>query len=182
MSEHAKKFVNYLQGLKKAQNRGALAALRHSLAFAPGVYPPAYPYVERFVPLDSHAQDSFRLALYIVAGLYAFHPEQRDQSFASSLGEVLHRRGSSSLERRFVSLLGADPENLADYLRHSASLLAAEGIGCDYAALIDDVSTWLNSFNESDRRDLIRQRWARDFYRHAQPVTEAEPANQEKDD
>lgn len=182
MSEHAKKFVTYLQGLKKAQNRGALAAMRHSLAFVPGAYWKAFPYVERFVPQDLHVQDSLRLALYIVAGLYALHPEQREQSFASSLGELLRKRESQSLEKRFVALLGADPENLADYLRQSISLLAAEGIGCDYAALVDDVTIWLNPFIDPDRRDGVRQRWARDFYRALQPVTEAETANPEKDD
>ena len=45
------------------------------------------------------------------------------------------------------------------------SLLAADGIGCDYARLLDDLSRWLNSAGDPS---LLRQRWARDFYRAAQ--------------
>ncbi|MGI0813526.1 hypothetical protein ACRCPG_33695 [Pseudomonas aeruginosa] len=37
MSEHAEQFIAHLHALKE-RDRGALAALRHSLAFAPGCY------------------------------------------------------------------------------------------------------------------------------------------------
>lgn len=180
MSDHTQKFIRHLQHIKE-RDRGALAILRRSLSFEPGAYPAAYPYVERYVPQDRHAQDSFRLALYVVAGLYASHPVQSEQSFAGSLGELLRKRESPSLEKRFVALLGADPENLADYLRQSVSLLASEAIGCDYAALTNDVAIWLDPRIDPDRRDAVRQRWARDFYRHAQPFSEPETANQDKD-
>lgn len=164
MSEHARKFVEYLQALK-SQNTGATAVLRHSLTFAPGADPKSFPYVERFVGHDWHERDARRLALYAVAGLFARHPEQRSQSFAASLGELMRRRDSQSIEKRFIALLGADAENLVDYLRQTISLLAADSIGCDYVALLDDLSVWLNPFADPDRRDHLRQKWARDFYR-----------------
>lgn len=164
MSEYAQAFVDHLETLRN-RDRGALATLRHSLAFEPGAYPPAYPYVERFVGAEQHPQAPQRLALYIVAGLYARSPRQAERRFATALGVLMRNRESASIEQRFIALLGADPENLHDYLRQNFSLLAADDLGCDYASLLDDVSRWVNPWLDPQRRDHIRQRWARDFYR-----------------
>ncbi|MCY1534317.1 CRISPR-associated protein Cse2 [compost metagenome] len=167
MSEHAEQFITHLEALK-ARDRGALAALRHSLAFEPGSYPKAFPYVERFAGAAAHERDARRLALYAVAGLFARHPQQASQSFATALGELLRRRGSASIEGRFIALLGADAENIVEYLRQGVSLLDAEGVGCDYVRLLDDLSHWMNPTADPGR---LRQRWARDFYRAAQAPT-----------
>ncbi len=169
MSEHAEQFIAHLNALKE-RDRGALAALRHSLAFEPGCYPRAFPYVERFAGAAVHERDARRLALYAVAGLFARHPQQGTQSFAAALGELMARRQSPSIEGRFIALLGADAENIVDYLRQAVSLLAADGIGCDYARLLDDLSQWLNPHADPSR---LRQRWARDFYRAAQATHES---------
>ncbi len=176
MSEHAQKFIEHLQALEQ-RDRGALAALRHSLAFDPGTYPGAFPYVERFAGSAVHERDARRLALYAVAGLFAMHPVQGAQSFAASFGELMSRRGSDSIEKRFIALLGADPENIVVYLRQAASLLAADNIGCDYVRLLDDLSQWMNANTDPAGLDRLRQRWARDFYRSAQSETELETDN-----
>lgn len=162
MSEFGKRFVEHLQCLRE-QDRGALATLRRSLSFAPGAYPPAYPFVERFAGTERKASDPFRLALYLVAGLYVLHPETSTNSLASGLGELLHRRNSGSIENRFIALLGADPENLAEYLRHTVTLFAADNLGIDYGALLDDLVVWLNPY-AAEKRDQIRQKWGREFY------------------
>jgi CRISPR system Cascade subunit CasB len=154
----------HLQALKN-RDRGALATLRHSLTFEPGAYPKSFPYVERFVSADAHERDARRLALYAVAGLYARHPENSGQSFSAAFGQLFRQRDSDSLEKRFVTLLAADAENIHDYLRQAISLLEAEKIGCDYAALLDDLSLWMNPRAGVERLDRLRQRWARDFYR-----------------
>src|SRR5690606_15897739 len=158
----------YLQTLK-SRDRGALATLRHSLAFAPGTYPKAFPYVERFAGSATHEQDARRLALYTVAALFARHPEHQKRSFAAAFGELARSRNTGerdlnkSIEGRFIALLEADPENIADYLRQAISLLAADGIGCDYANLLNDLSRWMNPSGDSNARDRLRQRWARDL-------------------
>lgn len=162
MSDLGQNFVRHLQRLRE-QDRGALATLRRSLSFAPGAYPPAYPYIERFAGVDRQASDPFRLALYLVAGLYALHPETSTSSLASGLGELMHRRDSGSIESRFIALLGADPENLAEYLRHTVTLFAADKLGIDHCMLLDDLVVWLNPY-ASEKRDQIRQKWAREFY------------------
>lgn len=164
MSDFAQNFVAHLLQLRE-RNPGALAELRRSLSFAPGAYVRAYPYVERFVARDSHPQDAQRLALYLGAGLFALHPHQAPSTLAAAFGELMRQRDSESIEKRFITLLGADAENLADYLRQAVSLLAASDIGLDYAALLDDLRFWLRRSLDPEVRDRIRQRWARDFYR-----------------
>lgn len=175
MSEYAQSFITHLQRLHE-RDRGALAILRRSLGFSPGAYAPAYPYVERFVAVDRHAQHASRLALYLVAGLYAAHPRQAAKSLANSLGELMRERDSASIEQRFIALLGADAENLAVYLRQIISLLAAGDQPLDYSVLLQDLGIWLNPHTDPERRDAVRQRWARDFYRAlAAPVSDKNP-------
>ena len=168
MSEHAQSFIVYLIGLKDG-DRGALAHLKRSLGFDPGAYPRAYPYVERFVGADRHAEDPWRKAMYLTAGLFALHPQHHNgTSFANALGRVARSRDSTSIEQRFIALLGAEPESLPTMLRQAVTLLGADGVGLDYANLIDDLARWLDPFKH-EARDQLRQRWARDFYRAYEP-------------
>lgn len=174
MSELAQNFVQHLQKLA-AHDRGALAILRRGASFAPGAYPPAYPYVERFVPDGRHARDSLRQALYLTATLFANHPVQDQRmSFAAAFGALMRERESDSIEKRFISLLSSDSEQVSNYLRQATSLLAADSIGVNYVLLLDDLQRWLNPFRV-EARDEMRQRWARDFYRalNAAPKDEA---------
>lgn len=164
----AQDFVRYLTTLTE-QDRGAKAALRHSLGFAPGRYPAAFPYVERFVGNDRHTDDAWRKALYLVAGLFSAHPAyQADRSFATAFARLRLQRNSDSIEKRFITLIAADPENIPNYLRQAVSLMAAEGIAFDYAALCNHLARWLNPWAQEQRDDL-RQRWARDYYRALAP-------------
>ncbi|MGL6160882.1 type I-E CRISPR-associated protein Cse2/CasB [Microbulbifer sp.] len=178
MSDIKQDFIAHLERLRE-RDRGAMAVLRRSLGFSPGAYPPAYPHVERFAA-ERHANDSWRLALYVVAGLYASHPRQASKTLAASLGELVRKRESGSIEQRFIALLGADAENLPVYLRQVITLLAADDKPLDYAALLKDLATWLNPKADTEWRDGIRQRWARGFYRALEaptPETESTPAN-----
>lgn len=160
----AESFVAYLEGLAE-RDRGALAALRRSLGFAPGSYPAAYPYVERFVPDDGQDQDALRQALYLVAGLYASHPQHRaGLSLARSLGLLMQARQSPSIEKRFITLLATDADGMPELLRQIVTLLAADGHALDYAALHADLVLWFKPW-AIESRDRMRQRWARDFYR-----------------
>lgn len=164
MSELAPAFVTYLCDLQQ-RDRGALAQLKRSLSFAPGAYPQAYPHVERFVGVDKHADDPWRKALYLTAGLYALHPShQNGQSVATALGQLGRLRGSASVEQRFIALLGAEAHSLPTLLRSALSLLAADGHACDFTRLLDDLTRWLNPY-AIEARERLCQQWARDFYR-----------------
>lgn len=172
--EEAERFINHLVRLKE-QDRGALAALRHSLAFDPGDDPKAYPFVERWVGGDWHARDARRLALYAVAGLFAAHPVAHERSLAAALGQMLRDKDRPSLELRFRALLEADADGLMAHLRQSVSLLAAEGLGYDQVALLRDLCILLDDRIDPSWRDEVRRRWARQFYGALQ--SSAEPAD-----
>lgn len=174
MSDYTESFIAHLQSLA-VRDRGALAALRRSLGFAPGAYPPAYPSVERFA-VQGGDKDSLRQALYLTAGLFALHPQHaKGRGIADAFGQVMQRRASPSIEKRFIALLSAEAESLPDHLRQVVALLAADGIGLDYGALLNDIEPWLHP-RAFDTRDRVRQRWARAFYRATLPETPAAEA------
>ncbi len=185
MSDYTDAFVRHLVALR--QDRGAMAALRRSLGFEPGAYPAAYPAVERFA---AHGPDSEtqRRALYLSAGLFALHPAHAPgQSIGTALGQAMRQRDSASIEKRFIALLAADADSLPNHLRQTVSLLAAQGIAIDHAELLDDLGRLLQRWNE-EQRDRVRQRWARAFYRAADPTgtvpapaTETPPSDQTTD-
>jgi CRISPR system Cascade subunit CasB len=141
-----------------------MALLQRSLCFPPGDYPPAYPYVEPFVHADSPASDPFRLALYLVAGLFAANPHHAPTRLADCLGSLMSRCDGDNIEKRFINLLGAEADNVAEFLRPLNRLLAARGCALNYIFLLDDLTYWLDP-NATERRDQIRQHWARHFYR-----------------
>ena len=47
-----RRFIEWLEGLNQKDTK-VRAVLRRSLAFNPGAFPPAYPYVEPFVRNES---------------------------------------------------------------------------------------------------------------------------------
>ena len=164
MSDFTKSFVDYLQVLAQ-RDRGALAALRRSLGFDPGTYPAAFPVVERFVGSNT-AREPLRQAMYLTAGLFAINSRQQlGRPFAMALAQVMQDRGSASIERRFIAVLSADVEGLPTHLRYAVQLLAAGEQALDFTWLLDDLSVLLDPWR-LDERDRVRQRWARDFYRH----------------
>lgn len=174
MSDLAEAFVSRLQQYQD-QSPGAMAALRHSLAFEPGAYQRSWAWVEPFAGQDWKVGDARRLALYAVAGLFARNPRQQTRSFAGSLGMLFRLRDQSpGIEARFMALLGADAGTVVVYLRHAASLLASEDMGCDYRQLLRDLSRWMYPQADPTELDRMRQRWAQDFYRS--PGTDAEAA------
>jgi CRISPR system Cascade subunit CasB len=180
MNTREDRFVQHLIALNEKKDRGPMATLRHSLAFEPGQYVKALPLVEPFVVKDWHAQDSRRLALYAVAGLYAKHPQQRDgKSLSAAFGEFQRDRRnegrSNSLERRFIALLEADESAVLDHLRQVIALLSSTDAGLDYHQLLLDLTTWMNPL--SPYLDKVKQRWARDFYIASQPSNEATTTN-----
>lgn len=162
-------FIAWLVKLNEADNK-AKAVLRRSLAFEPGQHVPAYPYVEPFVKDD----DGWRRAMhYLVAGLWAAHWCEGRSGPLSPLAKACAahqlKSGSASTERRFISLLDADREQLPHRLRQMTALLAEQPI--DFDALLRDLLTW----NYDDKR--TQNAWARDFYRTLAP-TKQDPATE----
>lgn len=144
--------IDWLQQL----DRGAQANLRRSLAFTPGAWPKAFPYVEPFVRERSPWD---RSVAYLVAGLVV---SSRVHSGQGDLGAAAFRlrmkTASRSVEDRFIALLDADDEQLPHRLRQMITLMAAHEIAPDWSGLLRDLERW----NHRDRR--IQQRWAASYY------------------
>jgi CRISPR system Cascade subunit CasB len=168
------RFIRHLEGLRDDDNRAALAQLRRGLGKDVGGAVERDKWVFRCpggVPIE--IEDNCGL----IASLFALWHQgsnSRLQSTAKNLGgsfRALHQgTGSESVEKRFVSLVNADRNDLKDHLRHAVSLLKAKGIPIDWGQLLRDLRKW-------DRAERTVQRnWSRDFWAHseAEAVTPAD--------
>jgi CRISPR system Cascade subunit CasB len=149
-----------------ASDTAVVAILRRSAAYNPGLYPPAFPYVETLI----HGQGEWRRqATYLVAACWAKSRRQRDESHpgpAQSLALALRRlsqdpknpHASKNIEKRFTALLDADMDELPWRLRQITAVLDAATIAIDWPSLLSDLWRW----NHPDR--YVQVRWARLFW------------------
>jgi CRISPR system Cascade subunit CasB len=149
--------IDHLQLLLEREDRAALAALRRGLGHEYGVVE-MYPHVVPFIPED----DRHHRYYFLVAALFALHPD-RPTRLGESMGRTFARIGEArgnmeSVERRFVALLGAHAADVGEHLRHAISLARSNGVGVDYAKLLNDLLWW----SHPERR--IQLQWARDFW------------------
>lgn len=162
-------FIQWLEGLNESDTR-VRAVLRRSLAFDPGRFVPAYPYVEPFV---KNEENSWRREMhYLVAGLWAAHWRE-GRSAPMSIGRACaaHQKasGSTSTERRFITLLDADPGQLPHRLRQMIALLKEQAI--DFDVLLKGLLYW------NDDRKRTQNAWARGFYQSKSTEMEQKPAS-----
>ena len=167
-------FIEWLEGLNEQDTR-ARAVLRRSLAFDPGVFVPAYPYVEPFVKGEEH---SFRREVfYLVAGLWAAHWREGRTGAPMHIGKACaslqSASGSISIERRFITLLDADFDQLPHRLRQMIALLKEHAI--DFNSLLKGLLHW------NDDQKSTQNAWARDFYRNIDHELQTEPTTQEEE-
>jgi len=166
-------FIEWLEGLNEKDTR-VRAVLRRSLAFDPGQYVPAYPYVEPFMKDEGNSWR--REVHYLVAGLWAAHWREDRAGERMPLGKACAAyqmaSGSTSTERRFIALLDADRDQLPHRLRQMIALLKDQPISFD--ALLTGLLYW----NDDQKR--TQNTWARDFYRNMSQKTETEPTSQEE--
>lgn len=164
-------FIDWLEKLNEKETR-VRAVLRRSLAFEPGQYVAAYSYVEPFIKNDERLWQ--REMHYLVAGLWAAHWSEGRAGQRLSLGKACAAHqlssGSASAERRFITLLDSDSEQLAHRLRQIVALLKDQLI--DFDALLTGLLYW------HDDQKRTQNGWARDFYRSLNQET-TEPASEE---
>ena len=168
----------YLDWLEKLNERDSRvrAVLRRSLAFDPGTFPAAYPYVEPFLKdQDSHWR---RQVHYLVAALWASHWKiGRGESVQPiAKAAALHQlaSGSASTERRFITLLDSDANELPHRLRQMVALLKDHLI--DFDALLMDLQRW----HAPDKR--TQNQWARQFYRALHKDTDLPDESETKEE
>lgn len=167
------RFLEWLEKLNQKDTK-VRAVLRRSLAFDPGAFVPAYPYIEPFVKDES---DSWRREMhYLVAGLWAAHWREGRLDGRMTIGKACatHQAvsGSTSMERRFITLLDSDGDQLPHHLRQMIALLKDQSI--DFDALLTGLLFW----NDDQKR--TQNAWAQDFYRNLDDNMEAQPISQEE--
>ncbi len=157
-------FVAYLESLAQREDRGALAALRRGLGQPPGTVAAMYPYVVPWLP--DEARPWQEAAYYVVAALFALHPAPGG---VGNLGDGFRRaerpaEGAESdarneaNERRFVALLAAHPDDLAERLRQAVSYLASQDVPVNWGQLFQDLAHW----GDVSRR--VQNRWAQSYW------------------
>ncbi len=156
-------FIARLQELALKQERGALAALRRGLGQPPGAAAEMFRYVEPFLPQKrSQAQEA---AYYLVASLFAFHPQSTTfGNFGGHMAQTRSEGGEDALERRFTALLSAHSDDLPDYLRQSVSFLKSKDVPVNWNQLFWDLQNW----DDEERR--VQKKWASAFWGRAQAV------------
>lgn len=159
-------FIAALARLDASRQRAALATLRGSLREGHELDAAAYvlPYV-REARDEPHA--------FLVAGLYALHPESGPSSVADALRRVKAATDSDSIELRFRALLSASRTELSIHLRHAVTLIASKGIGLDWGDLYDALRFW-DRDAQSAGGAHPKRRWARDFWT---PIESAAPSS-----
>jgi CRISPR system Cascade subunit CasB len=183
-------FIGWLESLNEKDTK-VRAVLRRSLAFDPGAYVPAYPYVEPF--LNDEDNPWKRKIFYLVAGLWASHWREGQIGAAMPIGEACaifesekrkhlnknDRQKSSSTEKRFITLLDSDRDQLSHRLRQMVALLNDQAI--DFESMINGLLYW----NDDQKR--TQHSWARDFYRNinfemdSETTTKEEKKNEDHD-
>ncbi len=154
-------FVQYLLSLPEQGDRAALAALRRGLGQPPGAAPEMFRYVIPHLPAEPHPDQE--AAYYLVAALFAFHPQNTLQgNMGAHMAAAIHDESSRpAVERRFTALLAAHPDDLPAYLRQAVSFLKAKEIPVNWNQLFYDLQYW----SHPDYGPQIRRRWADDFWR-----------------
>lgn len=165
-------FIDWLEKLN-SEDRKVRAVLRRSLADTPDMFIPAFPYVEPF--LKGEESSWRRLSYYLVAGLWAAHWREGRTKEPMSIGKACaayrQSSGSTSTERRFITLLDSDGDQLPHRLRQIIALLKEYPI--DFELLLNGVLYW----NDDQKR--TQTAWARDFYEHLNQELKTQFGNEE---
>ncbi len=158
-------FVRYLLALDEADDRAALASLRRGVGQQPGSVLETARIVERRLELGT--PPSVRNACYIVGSLFALHHESVSSNgdmgkhFRKICGDL--KPGDElprNIERRFMSVLASDKDELPDALRQAVSLLKSKDIPVNWFRLAQDVQQW----HWDNEREQVCKKWARGFW------------------
>lgn len=161
MANTSQPLLNFLRG--RRDDRGAMASLR--CALVEGKRHRAWPLLARFQGVGS---DFRALAVQLVAGLYASHPDECDNGDLGSTCRaflsvderlVIGSKGEPGpVSRRMQHLLAAEGEEVFPRVLRLVLRAKAEGVPVNYGQLLEDLMQWRYD------PDAVRVRWARGFW------------------
>ncbi|MDF1614962.1 type I-E CRISPR-associated protein Cse2/CasB [Desulfurivibrio dismutans] len=172
-------FIEWLENLSKKDTK-VRAVLRRSLSFYPGTHVPAFPYVEPFIKDEGNSWR--REMFYLVAGVWAAHWREGRAGAPMTLPRACAtyqtKSDSASIERRFISLLDADRDQLPHRLRQMVALL--KDYSLDFASLLRNEKTKNGLLNWLDPQKRTQNAWAREYYKTMGQETTTEPITEEE--
>jgi CRISPR system Cascade subunit CasB len=141
--DRAAHLLTYLRQLKN--DRGAMANLR--CAMSPTRLARAWPLLARVGGISN-------ARIQVVAGLFAYHPQE---AITGNLGTTcrLLCAGNKSFDDRFRRLLSCDRQQILQRLRPIILAAKAKGVPVNYEELYIDLSYW------GQKR---KARWAREYW------------------
>lgn len=161
MADSSQPLLAFLRGHR--DDRGAMASLR--CALVEDKRHRAWPLLARFQGIGS---DPRALAVQLVAGLYASHPEEAENGDLGSTCRALlsdderQRIDSKSepgpVSRRMQHLLAAEGDEVFPRVLRLVLRAKAESVPVNYDRLLEDLMQWRHDPN------AVRVRWARSFW------------------
>ena len=150
-------------------DRGVMASLR--CALVDGKRQRAWPLLARFQGIGS---DFRALAVQLIAGLYASHPEECDEGDLGSTCRAFLREDErlmidskgepGPVSRRVQHLLAAEGEEVFPRVLRLVLRAKAENVPVNYGRLLEDFMQWRYD------PDAVRVRWARSFWAATEAV------------
>ena len=174
-------FINYLYKFDPAEDREVFAVFRRGLGKPPGSVCEMY----RYIPFTK-APSWVETVRFMMAPLFALHPAiGNSDSFGTVMAKVLKKmtnnakydpkdKSISNVERRFWRLLSSHSDDLYEQLAHLVSLIKSNDIPIDWNDLYWVLCRWQND----NKRDMDKKRWAKDFYWE---LTKKEPNGNENE-
>jgi CRISPR system Cascade subunit CasB len=139
----AEAVLDYLRRFKN--DRGAMAELRRALN--PAQRHRAWPLLARVDGIGNPRVE-------VIAGLFAYHPDETDRGNLGTTCRCL-AQGNNSFEGRFARLLACAYDEICDRLRPVILAARAKGIGVNYEQLFTDLSYW---------GDRVKTEWAQEYW------------------
>lgn len=160
----AHNFIQYLETL--ADDKGALAALRRGLGQPPGTVTDLFRYIIPRLPENVYPGSWSEKTYYLIASLFALHPVNTPTGNMGTHFATLRDpdpEKNDALERRFTSLLNANPEDFHIFLRQAISFLKSKDeTPINWHALMWDTL----ALGNPDRAPLIQKQWAQGFWQY----------------
>jgi CRISPR system Cascade subunit CasB len=159
-------FVTYLEELRDRQDRGALAAMRRWLDGSARSSVEAMRVVQpRLSMTNVHTRETREDVSLLVGALFALHDAPGG---SGNLGDAFRRLGGSgepppNVERRFMTLLACDEDEIDAVLRQAVMLLKSGSVPINWHQTFRDLMSWKG--RDPQKRELVRRRWARSFWR-----------------
>jgi CRISPR system Cascade subunit CasB len=163
--------------------KAILAKLRRGIGQHPGASPELWETTLGEIPESLWKNGRAERCIFTALTLFALHQQgksastesewmqRNDQGLGTAMQALTHDPDERErITKRFVILATSESlKELTWHLRGAVQLLRREGIPLDYGSLAGE----LYAFDEGARRNDVRMKWGRQFYRNAKPKEES---------